>query len=123
MRRGSFGGNRKPACLFYPSGRCRNGDECRFPHVIPDAPAQPQLGTRGSRARDGANDISTIEENFTTVNVRDVSNHFILHLALPTSVNSIHLILLRMFNHDVVQMERPIPVARSPQTRAVVRGA
>ncbi|KAF8560184.1 hypothetical protein OG21DRAFT_1480019 [Imleria badia] len=71
MRRGSFGGNRKPACLFYPAGRCRNGDDCRFPHVIPDTPAQPQLGTRGSRARDGANDISTIEENFATMNVRD----------------------------------------------------
>lgn len=25
MRRGSFGGSRKPACLFYPAGRCRNG--------------------------------------------------------------------------------------------------
>ena len=74
MRRGSFGGSRKPACLFYPAGRCRNGDECRFPHVILDTPAQPQLGTRGSRTRDGANDISTIEENFTTMNVRDVSN-------------------------------------------------
>ncbi|KAG9314196.1 hypothetical protein JVU11DRAFT_4982 [Chiua virens] len=71
MRRGSFGGNRKPACLFYPAGRCRNGDECRFPHIIPDAPAQAQLGTRGARTRDGANDISTIEENFSAMNVRD----------------------------------------------------
>lgn len=27
MRRGSFGGNRKPipSCIFYPAGRCRNG--------------------------------------------------------------------------------------------------
>ncbi|KAI9570401.1 hypothetical protein HD554DRAFT_2086024 [Boletus coccyginus] len=71
LRRGSFGGNRKPACLFYPAGRCRNGDECRFPHVVPDTPAQTQLGIRGSRVRDGANDINTIEENFTTMNVRD----------------------------------------------------
>lgn len=76
MRRGSFGGNRKPACLFYPAGRCRNGDDCRFPHIIPDTPAQLQLGTRGSRTRDGANDISTIEENFTALNIRDVSNNF-----------------------------------------------
>lgn len=76
MRRGSFGGNRKPACLFYPAGRCRNGDECRFPHVIPDTPAQPQLGSRGSRPRDTVNDISTIEENLATMNVRDVSSQF-----------------------------------------------
>jgi hypothetical protein len=25
MRRGSFGGSRKPVCLFFPAGRCRNG--------------------------------------------------------------------------------------------------
>ncbi|KIJ65023.1 hypothetical protein HYDPIDRAFT_175090 [Hydnomerulius pinastri MD-312] len=76
MRRGSFGGNRKPACLFYPAGRCRNGDDCRFPHVIPDASAQPHLGARGPRPREvpaanGTNGISTIEENFAAMNVRD----------------------------------------------------
>ncbi|KAF9229070.1 hypothetical protein BS17DRAFT_798713 [Gyrodon lividus] len=73
MRRGSFGGNRKPACLFYPAGRCRNGDDCRFPHVVPDAPAaQPQSSARGPRARDGgANGIGTIEEDITAMNVQD----------------------------------------------------
>jgi hypothetical protein len=76
MRRGSFGGNRKPACLFYPAGRCRNGDECRFPHVIPDTPAQPQSGARGSRAKEGANDIGPIQENLAATNVRDVSISF-----------------------------------------------
>ncbi|KDQ17813.1 hypothetical protein BOTBODRAFT_53326 [Botryobasidium botryosum FD-172 SS1] len=35
MRRVSFG-SRKPPCLFFPTGKCRNGDECRFPHVMPD---------------------------------------------------------------------------------------
>jgi hypothetical protein len=24
---------RKPPCAFFPQGRCRNGDECRFPHI------------------------------------------------------------------------------------------
>ncbi|KAG6381009.1 hypothetical protein JVT61DRAFT_5404 [Boletus reticuloceps] len=71
MRRGSFGGSRKPACLFYPAGRCRNGDDCRFPHVIPDTSAHPQSGGRGPRARDSANDINTIEENLPTMNVRE----------------------------------------------------
>ncbi|KAF7981162.1 hypothetical protein HWV62_34931 [Athelia sp. TMB] len=37
-RRGSFPA-RKPPCLFFPSGRCKNGDDCRFPHVLSDGPA------------------------------------------------------------------------------------
>ncbi|TCD67107.1 hypothetical protein EIP91_000570 [Steccherinum ochraceum] len=38
VRRPSFGGiNRKPPCLFFPSGRCKNGDLCRFPHVLPES--------------------------------------------------------------------------------------
>lgn len=42
-RRESFGQGRqsKPACLFFPSGRCRNGDDCRFPHVLPEPGSQP----------------------------------------------------------------------------------
>ncbi|KAH7334322.1 hypothetical protein B0J17DRAFT_102882 [Rhizoctonia solani] len=41
-RRESFGAGRqpKPPCLFFPSGRCRNGDDCRFPHVMPEPGAQ-----------------------------------------------------------------------------------
>lgn len=58
-RRGSFGG-RKPPCLFFPAGRCKNGyvvfpscliqhslshslfsDDCRFPHVPLEAPTHP----------------------------------------------------------------------------------
>ncbi|KAH8119909.1 hypothetical protein DFH11DRAFT_1721811 [Phellopilus nigrolimitatus] len=41
-RRGSvrrlsgMGPSRKPPCAFFPSGRCRNGEACRFPHVLPD---------------------------------------------------------------------------------------
>ncbi|EAU92738.2 hypothetical protein CC1G_01783 [Coprinopsis cinerea okayama7 len=38
-RRGGFGRRaslvgKKPACLFFPAGRCKNGDDCRFPHVL-----------------------------------------------------------------------------------------
>ncbi|KAJ4485914.1 hypothetical protein J3R30DRAFT_3282740 [Lentinula aciculospora] len=32
IRRGSFT-SRKPPCLFFPAGKCKNGDECRFPHI------------------------------------------------------------------------------------------
>ncbi|KAH7930514.1 hypothetical protein BV22DRAFT_1054634 [Leucogyrophana mollusca] len=72
MRRGSFGG-RKPACLFYPSGRCRNGDDCRFPHVLSDTqlPQPVNFPARGIRPRDGANGIGTIEEKFANMAVRE----------------------------------------------------
>ncbi|KAI0275339.1 hypothetical protein BC834DRAFT_965733 [Gloeopeniophorella convolvens] len=46
FRRPSFGGSRKPPCLFFPSGRCRNGDDCRFPHVL-----DGHVVGRGSRFR------------------------------------------------------------------------
>ncbi|KAF9477519.1 hypothetical protein BDN70DRAFT_934148 [Pholiota conissans] len=39
-RRPSFSA-RKPPCLFFPAGRCKNGDECRFPHVLPENGAAP----------------------------------------------------------------------------------
>ncbi|KAF8202989.1 hypothetical protein BJ912DRAFT_1101885 [Pholiota molesta] len=39
-RRPSFSA-RKPPCLFFPAGRCKNGDECRFPHVLPENGAPP----------------------------------------------------------------------------------
>ncbi|KAL4070766.1 hypothetical protein J3A83DRAFT_4372942 [Scleroderma citrinum] len=74
IRRGSFGGNRKPIppCLFYPAGRCRNGDDCRFPHVISDTPApQSHLSGYPPRPREVSNDISTIEENFATMTVQE----------------------------------------------------
>ncbi|KAF9056568.1 hypothetical protein BJ165DRAFT_1522469 [Panaeolus papilionaceus] len=39
-RRPSFGA-RKPPCLFFPAGRCKNGDNCRFPHVLNDNMGTP----------------------------------------------------------------------------------
>ncbi|KAI6047806.1 hypothetical protein EDC04DRAFT_2863981 [Pisolithus marmoratus] len=74
MRRGSFAGSRKPApaCLFYPAGRCRNGDDCRFPHVIPNVSGpQHHGGGRVPRPRDGPNGVNTIEEQFASLTVRE----------------------------------------------------
>ncbi|ESK98092.1 protein with ankyrin repeats [Moniliophthora roreri MCA 2997] len=55
MRRGSFGVRPKPPCLFFPAGKCKNGDDCRFPHVLPDNPAaaanQYFSGGRGGAPR------------------------------------------------------------------------
>ncbi|KAK0455955.1 hypothetical protein EV421DRAFT_18217 [Armillaria borealis] len=72
-RRGSFAG-RKPPCLFFPSGRCKNGDECRFPHVLPDA-SQYFSSSRGGgprpRGGHGANGFATIDEKLAGLSIRD----------------------------------------------------
>ncbi|TFK30842.1 hypothetical protein FA15DRAFT_34798 [Coprinopsis marcescibilis] len=57
-RRGSFAG-KKPACLFFPAGRCKNGDDCRFPHVLESNPTpnhvQPFYPQRGGAPRPARN--------------------------------------------------------------------
>ncbi|KAF8898950.1 hypothetical protein BD779DRAFT_49362 [Infundibulicybe gibba] len=78
-RRGSFGG-RKPPCLFFPAGRCKNGDECRFPHITPEN-AGPNYATyfsgRGGAPRPrppiNGNNFGTIEENLAGISIRDES--------------------------------------------------
>ncbi|KAG8906544.1 hypothetical protein FRB99_006658 [Tulasnella sp. 403] len=35
FRRTSFT-TRKPPCAFFPAGKCKNGNDCRFPHVRPE---------------------------------------------------------------------------------------
>ncbi|OBZ79501.1 Glycerol-3-phosphate dehydrogenase [NAD(P)+] [Grifola frondosa] len=76
-RRTSFGGpGRKPPCLFFPSGRCRNGDECRFPHVLPDGPVNhhpPHFPARGGhrpRPPFHGNAVATLEEKMSVVTVQ-----------------------------------------------------
>ncbi|KAI0673383.1 hypothetical protein C8Q78DRAFT_1067726 [Trametes maxima] len=79
-RRPSFGGRGgKPPCLFFPSGRCRNGDDCRFPHVLPgDGPAshhhQPHFVPRGGhrpRPPFHVNGMATLEDKFTAMTTQD----------------------------------------------------
>ncbi|KDQ63344.1 hypothetical protein JAAARDRAFT_121021 [Jaapia argillacea MUCL 33604] len=85
LRKPSFGGSRKPPCLFFPSGRCRNGDECRFPHVMPDGPLPQQPpyfpGGRGGhhhrpRGPPHVNGVAAIEEKMADMTVRDVSTSY-----------------------------------------------
>ncbi|TFK92804.1 hypothetical protein K466DRAFT_594949 [Polyporus arcularius HHB13444] len=78
-RRPSFGGRGgKPPCLFFPSGRCRNGDDCRFPHVLPDAPGNHQpshFSVRGGhrpRPPFHANGMATLEEKFAALTTQEV---------------------------------------------------
>ncbi|KAI1789760.1 hypothetical protein LXA43DRAFT_892167 [Ganoderma leucocontextum] len=73
-RRPSFGGRGgKPPCLFFPSGRCRNGDDCRFPHVLPDGPGNhypSHFSARGGhrpRPPFHANGVAMLEEKFAAM--------------------------------------------------------
>ncbi|KAI0830559.1 hypothetical protein BC628DRAFT_1416101 [Trametes gibbosa] len=77
-RRPSFGGRvGKPPCLFFPSGRCRNGDECRFPHVLPDGPTghhSPHFAPRGGpRPRPPFHNhgMAVLEDKFAALSTQD----------------------------------------------------
>ncbi|KAG6817722.1 hypothetical protein H0H87_004513 [Tephrocybe sp. NHM501043] len=75
-RRPSFNANgRKPPCLFFPSGRCKNGDDCRYPHVAPDPNNHvpyfaANRGPRPPRQPNG-NGIAHLNEKLAGLNVRD----------------------------------------------------
>lgn len=74
-RRGSFNG-RKPPCLFFPAGRCRNGDDCRYPHILPDGngihPMPYFSGRGGARPRHpNGNGITAVSERLSGLSVRD----------------------------------------------------
>ncbi|KAI0034140.1 hypothetical protein K488DRAFT_77405 [Vararia minispora EC-137] len=86
FRRGPAFGNRKPPCAFFPTGRCRNGDECRFPHIMPDQhpshQGPPPFMGRGARFRGPphhvngngnghANGMNGIEESMGNLGLRD----------------------------------------------------
>ncbi|EPQ61417.1 hypothetical protein GLOTRDRAFT_124253 [Gloeophyllum trabeum ATCC 11539] len=82
LRKPSFGGSRKPPCLFFPSGRCRNGDECRFPHVLPDSTGfqqnyphfpgpLPRGPPRPRHLSNAANGVGSIEAKMADMTVRD----------------------------------------------------
>ncbi|KAH8102571.1 hypothetical protein BXZ70DRAFT_905894 [Cristinia sonorae] len=77
-RRPSFGGmGRKPPCLFFPSGRCRNGDDCRFPHVLSDGQAPhnaPFMNGRGGhrhRPAPHVNGFGAVEEKLASLTIQD----------------------------------------------------
>ncbi|KAI0080340.1 hypothetical protein K474DRAFT_1704890 [Panus rudis PR-1116 ss-1] len=73
-RKASFGSRSlKPPCMFFPSGRCRNGDDCRFPHVLPDGPASHFAGRGGHRPRPSTyvNGYTGIEDKLATMTVNE----------------------------------------------------
>ncbi|KAH9944172.1 uncharacterized protein BXZ73DRAFT_39578 [Epithele typhae] len=77
-RRPSFGGRGgKPPCLFFPSGRCRNGDECRFPHVLPDGSGvhhPSHFSARGGhrpRPPFHPNGVATLEDKFAVMTTHE----------------------------------------------------
>ncbi|KAF8973610.1 hypothetical protein BDZ97DRAFT_1647598 [Flammula alnicola] len=78
-RRPSFN-TRKPPCLFFPAGRCKNGDECRFPHVLPENGVSPPHSTfppsRAGPPRprgqvNGPNGFQNLEAKLGNLSIRD----------------------------------------------------
>ncbi|KAJ7492386.1 hypothetical protein FB451DRAFT_530260 [Mycena latifolia] len=78
-RRGSFA-NRKqaPPCIFFPTGRCKNGADCRFPHVMPTEGAvghTPFYPARGGgprpRGHVNGNGFSAIDEKLANMSIQD----------------------------------------------------
>ncbi|KAF7436594.1 hypothetical protein PC9H_003427 [Pleurotus ostreatus] len=78
-RRSSFA-SRKPPCFFFPAGRCKNGDDCRFPHILEPQnqhlPAQ-NAGRGGHRGPRGHISGPSLEQKFGAMSVRDVSVCFL----------------------------------------------
>ncbi|KAH0590955.1 hypothetical protein H2248_001068 [Termitomyces sp. 'cryptogamus'] len=78
-RRPSFTG-RRPPCLFFPAGRCKNGDDCLYPHVTPDGNAPhhaPYFSGRGSRPprQPNGNGINNITDKMGGLSVRDAQRN------------------------------------------------
>ena len=78
-RRGGFRrpfvDKRKPPCIFYPSGKCKNGDDCRFLHVSPhDNHPSYQHGFYSGRGRRGGfahtNGVSHVADKLAEMTVR-----------------------------------------------------
>ncbi|KAJ6503292.1 hypothetical protein C8R47DRAFT_197461 [Mycena vitilis] len=78
-RRGSFAGRKPaPACVFFPAGRCKNGTECRFPHVMPQEGAAvhaPVYPSRGGAPRRGGhangNGFAAIDEKLANLSLEN----------------------------------------------------
>jgi hypothetical protein len=94
FRRPSFGGGRRPPCLFFPLGRCRNGcvyesvysmydrgakmrcrDDCRFPHVLVDGHVVGRAGRFRSPPQNtvNANAQANLEEKLANPSITEVS--------------------------------------------------
>ncbi|KAJ7675375.1 hypothetical protein B0H17DRAFT_1161618 [Mycena rosella] len=81
-RRGTA--RRVPPCIFFPTGRCKNGADCRFPHVMPTegAPAHtPLYPPRGGGPRPrghmngNGNGFPAIDEKLANMSIQDNSRN------------------------------------------------
>lgn len=72
--RRAFVDKRKPPCIFFPSGKCKNGDDCRFLHVSHDNHPTHQHGFFPGRGRRGgfahANGVSHVADKLAEMTVR-----------------------------------------------------
>ncbi|KAJ7786561.1 hypothetical protein B0H16DRAFT_35846 [Mycena metata] len=81
-RRGSFASRKPtPPCVFFPLGRCKNGNDCRFPHVMPPdgAPAHTPFypssrggGTRPRGHMNGhTNGFNAVDEKLANMTIQE----------------------------------------------------
>lgn len=73
LRKNSYA-SKKPACLFFPSGRCRNGNDCRFPHILPENNGfgPGRMGSKPRYPLNGVtNNMTNLEEKFSRMNVQE----------------------------------------------------
>ncbi|KAF7307133.1 Glycerol-3-phosphate dehydrogenase [NAD(+)] [Mycena indigotica] len=75
-RRGSFARSKQtPPCIFFPTGRCKNGDECRFPHIMPPEGVAPPTSfpTRGGgprpRGQSNGNGYAGLDEKMANMSL------------------------------------------------------
>lgn len=76
LRKNSYA-SKRPACLFFPSGRCRNGNDCRFPHILPENGGfgPGRMGSKPRYPLNGVtNNVSNLEEKFSRMNVQEEEN-------------------------------------------------
>jgi len=55
--------------MFFPSGRCRNGNDCKYPHILPDGPLEVSTGHRRGQSMG----FGPIEERMGNLRIRENS--------------------------------------------------
>ncbi|KZT55017.1 hypothetical protein CALCODRAFT_485065 [Calocera cornea HHB12733] len=71
-------GQRQPPsnvpCLFFPTGKCKNGDSCRFAHIMPGPDDPPPVHPRAARPRLPVNDLDK-QASFPTIHEPPVATN------------------------------------------------
>ncbi|KAJ7193372.1 hypothetical protein GGX14DRAFT_589360, partial [Mycena pura] len=97
-RRGSFASRKQaPPCIFFPMGRCKNGDDCRFPHIIPQEGATGHTSfypSRGGgprpRGHANGNGSATVDERMSNLSIQPVRGAHLYSTSLEINLSLQH---------------------------------